>query len=181
MVVAGHGCESLTGDMWYNLPESVATVDEAVVASHVRRTVRCEVDGEVVEVVNGTEALLRGVIDPDALLSLEGRDTVEGGVHVAGRDGIDANAVASPLSGERLRELDNGSLGSVVARLLLWVIDNRAGHGSNVDDAAAGAETNHLTADGLVDQEAAVHVDVDETTELLDIVGLSLEVGAVKC
>lgn len=159
------------------LPDRVTAVDEAVVAGHEARTVGGEVDGEVVEVVNGTETLLRGLVDPDALLSVEGGDTVERGVHVAGADGVDADLVTGPLSGEGLGELDDAGLGGVVARLLLRVVDDGARHGGDVDDRAAGLGLDHLLADGLGDEEGTGDVDVDEATELVVVVDLGLDVG----
>lgn len=39
-------------------------------------------------------------------------------------DAVNTDVVLSPFSGQGLSELDNTSLGSVVARLLLWVVDD---------------------------------------------------------
>ena len=106
------------------LPDRVTAVDEAVVAGHEAGTVGGEVDGQVVEVVNVAETLLGGLIDPDALLGVQGGNTVEGGVHVAGRDAVDTDAVTGPLGSEGLGELDNAGLGGVVAGLLLRVVND---------------------------------------------------------
>jgi hypothetical protein len=163
------------------LPQGVTTVDEAVVASHVARTRRSEVDSKVVEVVNSTKALLRSVVHPDALLGVKSRNTVKGGVHVARRDGVDADVVASPLSSEGLGELNDSGLGGVVAGLLLRVVDDGARHGSDVDHGAASVELDHLLADSLSDEESAGDVDIEKATELLRVVGLGLNVGAGSC
>jgi hypothetical protein len=159
-----------------SLPEGVTTVNEAVVASHVTRARRGEVDGEVVEVVHSTKTLLGSVVHPDALLGVKSRDTVEGGVHVARGDGVDADAIASPLGGKRLGELDDGSFRGVVAGLLLGVVDNRARHGSNVDNRTAIVFLDHLLSDSLCDEERAGDVDVEQASELLSVIGLGLDV-----
>lgn len=162
-----------------DLPDAVTAIDEAVVARHESGAVRREVNGEVVEVVDGAETLLWRLIDPDALLGVEGGHAVERRVHVARADGVDANAVAGPLGGEGLGELHDAGFGGVVARLLLWVVDDRTGHGGDVDDGAASLQFDHLLAHGLGDEEGAGDVDVDEAAELLVVVGLGLDVGAV--
>lgn len=147
-------------DICPDLPECVTTVDQAVVSGHVSRALAREIDGQVVEVVNGAKTLLGGVVDPDTLLGLEGRDTVEGSVHVSGGDCVDTDLVASPFGGERLCELDNSSLGGIVAGLLLRVVDDAAGHGGNEDDAATVAGGDHVATDGLCDEERTGDVDV---------------------
>jgi hypothetical protein len=160
------------------LPDRVTAVDQAVVAGHEAGTLRGEVDGQVVEVVNIAETLLGSLVDPDALLGVEGGNTVEGGVHVAGRDAVDADAVAGPLGSEGLGELDNAGLGGVVARLLLRVVDHSAGHRGDVDDRAASLGLDHGLADGLGNDEGTGDVDVDKTTEHVVVVDLGLDVRA---
>lgn len=160
-----------------HLPESVATVDDVVGAGHVGRGVRSEVHGQTVEVVDGTETLLWGVVDPDDLLGIESGDAVEGGVHVTGGNAVDADAVASPLSGERLGHHDHTGLGRVVSVLLLWVVDHAAGHGRDIDDGTSVAELDQLLAEGLVDHERADEVDIHSLAPLLRVVLLCLDVG----
>ena len=162
------------------LPDRVAAVDQAVVAGHETGTVRGEVDSQVVEVINVTETLLGSLIDPDALLGVQSGNTVEGGVHVAGRDAVDTNAVAGPLGSEGLGELDNAGLGSVVAGLLLRVVDDSSGHRGDVNDGSAGLGLDHSLANGLGDDEGTGDVDVDETTEHVVVIDLGLDVGAVE-
>ena len=159
------------------LPDRVTAIDEAVVAGHETGSVGGEVDRKVVEVVHGTEALLRGLVDPDALLGIEGGDAVQSSVHVTGRDAVDTDVVAGPLGGERLSELDNAGLGGVVARLLLRIVDDGSGHRSDVDDRAASLGLDHGLADGLGHDESAGDVDVDQATEHVVVVHLSLDVG----
>lgn len=161
------------------LPQSVSTVDDAVGTGHEGGTIRGKVDGKVVEVIDRAETLLGGLVNPDTLLGVESRDTVEGGVHVAGGDGVDADAVSCPLRSQRLGQLNDTGLGGIVAALLLWVVDDASGHGSNEDDGTTIARLDHLTANGLGDEEVAVDVDVDESSEHLGVVGLGLDVGAV--
>jgi hypothetical protein len=158
------------------LPDGIATVDQAVVAGHEAGTVGGEVNGKVVQVVDSTETLLRGLIDPDALLGVKSGDTVERSVHVARADGVDANLVTGPLGGEGLGELDNAGLGGVVTGLLLRVVDHGTGHRGDVDDRTAGLGLDHLLADSLGNKEGAGDVDVDETTELVVVIGLGLDV-----
>lgn len=162
------------------LPEGVTTVNEAVVASHVAGTRRGEVDSKVVEIMNSAETLLRGIVHPDALLGVKSRDTVESGVHVSGRDGVDADIVASPFSSKGLGELDDSSLGGVVTALLLRVVDDGTRHRSDVDHGATALELDHLLTDSLGDEEGTGDVDVEETAELLRGVGLGLDIGAGK-
>lgn len=161
------------------LPNRVTTVDQAVVASHEAGTVGGQVHGEVVEVVNRAEALLGGLIDPNALLRVKGWDTVKGSVHIAGGDRVDADVVAGPLRSERLGQLYNAGLGGVVARLLLRVVDHGAGHRGDVDYGTASLGLDHGLADGLGNDEGASDVDINEATELVMVVGLGLDVGAV--
>ena len=163
------------------LPQGVTAVNKAVVTSHVAGTRRSEVDSEVVEVVNSAEALLRSVVHPDTLLSVKSGNTVESGVHVAGRDGVDANVVASPLGSEGLGELNDSGLGGVVAGLLLRVVDNGARHRGDVDHGATSLELDHLLTNSLGDEESAGDVDVEKAAKLLRVVGLSLDVGAGAC
>ena len=162
-----------------SLPQTVATVDDAVVAGHEGRAFAGKVNGEVVEVIDVAQTLLRGVVNPDPLLRLKSWNAVEGGVHVAGADGVDADTVASPLSGQRLRELHDGGLAGVVTGLLLWVVDDRTGHGGDVDDAAALAASDHLVADSLRHQEGTSDIDIDQAAELVVWVGLGFDVGTV--
>jgi len=53
----------------------------------------------------GTETLLWGLVDPDALLGVEGGYSIESSVRVARADGVDADLVTGPLGGEGLGEL----------------------------------------------------------------------------
>jgi len=147
-------------------------------SSHVRRAVRGEEDSKVVELVNISETLLRSVVNPNPLLSIEGGDTVECGVHVTGGDGVDTDAVASPLSGERTSKLNDSSLRGVVAGLLLGVVDDGSRHGSDEDHGHGVLDLDHLLGDGLGDQEGSGNVDVDETTEHLGGVGVGRNVRA---
>jgi hypothetical protein len=163
------------------LPDGVTAVDEAVVAGHETRAVGGEVNSQVVQVIDGTETLLRSLVDPDALLGVEGGNAVQGGVHVARADGVHADLVTGPLGGEGLGELDDTSLGRVVTRLLLWVVDDGSGHRGDIDDRAASLRLDHLLTDSLGDEEGAGDVDVDETAELVVVVRLGLDIGARAC
>ena len=87
--------------------------------------------------------------------------------------------MSCPFGGEGLGELNHGGLAGVVARLLLWVVDNCAGHGGDVDDAAAVAKSHHLLCHSLCDDECPGDVDVQQTAELVVVVGLGFDVGTV--
>ena len=76
--------------------------------------------------------------------------------------------------------MDDASFGGVIARLLLRIIDNRAGHGCNENDGSRSLLPDHLTANGLRDEEGAVNVDIDESSEFLGGVVFSRYVGAEK-
>ena len=149
-------------------------------SSHVRRAVRGEEDSKVVELVNISETLLRSVVNPDPLLSVEGGDTVKSGVHVTRGDGVDTDAVAGPLGGERTSKLNDSGLGGVVAGLLLRVVDDGSGHGSDEDHGHGVLELNHLLSNGLSNQEGTSDVDVEKTTEHVGGVSLRRNVGAVE-
>lgn len=122
-----------------------------------------------------------GSIDPNLLLSVESGNTVERSVHVSGGDGVDADVVFGPFSSKRLGQLDDASFGGVIARLLLRIVDDRAGHGCNENDGSRSLLLDHLTANGLRDEEGAVNVDIDESSEFLGGVVFSWYVGAEKC
>ena len=161
----------------YCLVARVATVDDNVGASHEARRVRGQEDAKTVQVLNCTQTVLGSQGLPDLLLGLEGGDTVEGSVHVTGRDAVDTDVVLGPLSGNGLAKLNDTGLGGVVAALLLRVVDDAAGHGGNEDNATGLASGHHGTSDSLGHQEGTSKVDVDETTEHGGVVGLSLDVG----
>ena len=81
------------------------------------------------------------------------------GLHVAGRDRVDVDAVRRPFVGERLGELRDAALGRGVA-----------GHGDaalereqrrDVDDLAAAAAVEHVAAGGAAQPEDARQVHVD--------------------
>ena len=147
------------------LVERVATVNDDVGTGHKARSVRRQEHAEAVEVVDGTQAVLRSEGLPDLLLGVEGGHLVEGSVHVTGGDAVDTDVVLGPLSGERLAELDNTSLGGVVAGLLLGVVDDGARHGGDQDDGSRLASGHHGTANRLGHQEGTSQVDVDQSAE----------------
>lgn len=155
------------------LQDGVAAVDGDVGAGHEAGGVGGEEDTEAVEVVDGAEAGLGRQRAPDLLLGLEGGHAVQGRVHVARGDAVDADVVLGPLGGERLAELDHAGLGRVVARLLLRVVDDAAAHRRHEDDAAGLLRRHHGAADGLAHEERAREVDVDEASEHLRSVKVS--------
>ena len=125
------------------------------------------------------EALLRRTLDPNLLLGVEGRDTVEVGVHVAGRDGVDADARVSPLTSERMSEVHDASLGRIVGGLLLRVIDDCGGHGGDVDDGASISIGPHSVSDSLIDVERPDEVDVLDPLEQTRVADVGRDVRAV--
>ena len=99
---------------------------------------------------------------------------------LTGRDAVDTDAILGPLSSQGLAELDNTSLGCVVARLLLWVVDDRAGHRSNQDDGSRLVLGHQGTTNSLGHHEGTGQVDIDQAAPHLEIVGLGWDVGTVK-
>jgi hypothetical protein len=63
--------------------------------------------------------------------------------------------------------------------LLLWVVDDGAGHGGNQDNGAGLVLGHQGTTNGLGHHEGAGQVDVDQTAPHLEVVGLSWDIGAV--
>lgn len=167
----------MAADEFICLVASVTTIDDAVGASHETRRVGGKEDAEAVELVDVSETVLGSERLPDLLLGIKSGNTVEGGVHVTGRDAVDSDVILGPLSSERLSKLDDTGLGGVVAGLLLGVVDNGARHGGNEDDATGLSSSHHGTANSLGHEEGAVQVDVDETAEHGGVVGLGLNVG----
>lgn len=68
------------------LVERVATVNDAVGASHEAGGIRGKEDAKAVELVDIAKACLWGETRPDLLLGIEGGHLVQGGVHVARGD-----------------------------------------------------------------------------------------------
>jgi len=114
------------------LDASVATIDQDVSAGGEARGRRSQVDGAVGELVHVTKAAHRGAALPFREEALE--RTVQGSVHVTGRDGVDTNAEGGPLNSERAREVENTGLGGVVRVLRLGEVDDVGGHGRDVHD-----------------------------------------------
>lgn len=66
----------------YPSVKGVATINDDIAASHEGGGIGSEEDGETVEVLDGTKAVLRSKGAPDLLLGVEGWDVVQGGIHV---------------------------------------------------------------------------------------------------
>lgn len=159
------------------LVERVSAVDDAVGAGHEARSIRSKEDAQAVELVDVAEACLRGEALPDLLLGVEGGDFVEGGVHVARRDAVDADVVLGPLGRQRPAQLDHARLGRVVARLLLRVVDNTTAHGRDQHDGCALASRDGSPPDGLRHEERAREVDIHQAPEHGGVVRLGGEVA----
>ena len=89
-----------------------------------------------------------------------------------------ANFVSGPLGSKRLAQLHDSRLGSIVTTLLLWPIDNMRRHGSDEDDRTSGSLFDHFLSGRLCTDECTSEIDVDQTTELADIVGFRRDIGA---
>lgn len=151
-------------------------IDNTVAARHKGRSVRGEVDGEVVQLVDVTKSILRRHGRPNLLLRVESRDTIQGRVHIPRRDTVDPDIMLSPFRRERFPQLDDCRFGCVVTALLLGIIDDGARHGCDEDDRAAVAGCNHGAAACLGHEEGAGDVDVDEAAKLFGVVILGLDV-----
>ena len=65
---------------------------------------------------------------------------VQDRIHVARRDGVDADAVDGPFGSQRGFEADERGFGGVVRGLRLWVVDALGGDGGDQDDGAGEVE-----------------------------------------
>jgi hypothetical protein len=163
------------------LPKSITAVNSHISASHETTRITRKENRKTIQIINSTQTLLGSQTNPDLLLGIEGWDPVQSRVHVAGADRVHTYVVFGPFSGQGFAELYDAGFGGVVARLLLGVVHDAAGHGSNEDDGAGLASCDHGLADGLRHQERASQVDVDETAEHAMVIILSLDVGTAKC
>ncbi len=152
-------------------------VDNTVAARHKRRSVRSEIDGQVIQLVDIAESILRRHGRPDFLLRVKGRDAIQRRIHISRRDTVDPDIVLGPFRSERFPQLDDGRFRRVVTALLLGVVDDGARHRCDEDDRAAVAGRNHGAAACLGHEEGAGDVDVDEAAELFRVVILGLDVG----
>lgn len=154
-------------------------INHTVAAGHESRSIAGEEHGEVVQLVGIAQPVLWRHGGPDLLLALQGRKAVQGRVHVPRRDAVDPDFVLGPFCGERFTQLDDGSFGGVVAGLLLWVVDDGAGHAGDEDDGTAGSLCDHLATTGLGNQKCTSDVDRDEVVPLAVVIFLRLDVRAV--
>ena len=83
------------------------------------------------------------------LLPFQQRFAVQRRIHVAGRDGVDADGVGCPFRSEGFGQLGDGGFGGVVGALLLRVQDAGAGDGGEEDDGAAGFGGHHVESAGF--------------------------------
>jgi hypothetical protein len=162
------------------LPKSITAINKHIRASHETTRITSEENRKTVQIINSTQAFLGSQTNPDLLLGIKGWNAVQSRVHIARADRVHTNVVFGPFSGQGFAELNNTGFGGVVAGLLLGIVDNATGHGSNEDDGAGLASRDHGLGDGLRHQERASQIDVDETTEHAMVIVLSLDVGTVK-
>ena len=160
-----------------DLPQAVTTITLDLAASHEGAGIRRQVHRKTVQLIHVTQPVLWGQAGPDLLLRIECWNTVESSVHVTGGDGVNTDVVLGPLSSQRATEVNDTGLGGVVARLLLWVVDDRTRHAGNEDDASGLLGSNHGLGDSLSHEERTSQVDVNETTEHGVVILLGLDVG----
>src|SRR6202163_1023148 len=88
-------------------------------------------------------------------------ECIEGRRDVSRRHGIDAHAARAPLGRERLREMVHCGLRSVVVALLLRLVDDEAGHRTDVDNGTRLC-LQHVLAEGTTTPERSIEIDVDD-------------------
>mmetsp|Transcript_48151 Transcript_48151/g.111510 ORF Transcript_48151/g.111510 Transcript_48151/m.111510 type:complete len:334 (+) Transcript_48151:477-1478(+) len=143
------------------LPQRLPTLDDEIVAHHVVRRLRSQINNGALQVSDVTELADGHVGDP--LVSKRSQRIVgpdERRVDDARRNTVDIDAAAGPLATERLRELHDSALRSVVRGLLLRVRHDQRSHRGRVDDLAA-AVLQHMTRLLLAAHENASRVDVE--------------------
>lgn len=177
----GGGKISKIRALQYPSVKGVTTVDQDIGTCHEGGGIGAKEDGQSVEVVDCSKAVLWSQRLPDDLLCVQGWNVVQCCVHVTWGDAVYTNVVLGPLSSEGLSELDDSGLGCIVAGLLLWVVDDGSGHRGNEDDGTWLASLNHGLANSLCDHERSVEVDVDQSAEHGVVVSLGWNVGAEQC
>jgi hypothetical protein len=107
-----------------SLPGSVATVNAQISTSHEAAGITDQKHTSATELVRQRQATEHVFLGP---LLLAVGEVVEQvlqhlGHDVAGREGVDADAVGAPFGGEVASELDDGSFGGIVGTELCWLI-----------------------------------------------------------
>src|SRR5882724_197849 len=159
-------------------------VDDDRLAGHPRRGVGGEEDariGDLVDLAPAAHADARGhgivrllAVGPRLLEHVQ----VALGLHRAGRDAVDTDALAPPRHPQLAREHDDAGLRGAVMRHHRGAVD--AGDRRDVHDHAAGLLLHHLLAGPLAAEEHAVEVDADHGVPAVDrdVLGLGAERGA---
>jgi hypothetical protein len=142
-------------------------VDDDVTPGHERAATTSQEHGQVVKLLNGIKTLHGGALDPEDLLRIQGLDTVQRGIHVSGANGVDPYAVLRPLGRQRLPKHYDACFGGVVRSLLLWPVDDMAGHRGNEDTGSAGVGLDHSVSDRLSDDERADQMNIGVVRSLL--------------
>lgn len=130
--------------------------------------------------MNLSKTTHRSTLLPELLLGVERRNLVESSVHVTRGDGVNTDAVLGPFRSKRLSEVNNTSLGRIVAALLLRPIDDSSAHRSDEDDGSSRALADHVAAGSLGADERTIEINIDQTTEHVGVVGLRGDIGAIK-
>lgn len=148
-------------------PAHPAAVDNEHMAADVCAGSTGQVHGRTFKVL-GRAPAAGGDAGADAGEAL--RVAEQGRVHlrlnIAGRDGVDGDALAGPLVGEALGDLADGALGGGVGGDGETALEGE--EGGKVDDAAAaarhggGLETEHVGADVAAERKDGIEVDLDD-------------------
>jgi hypothetical protein len=142
------------------LPKRVTTIDDAVRTRHIPTAFACQVNRQTIQIIDISQSLLWRQVDPNLLLRIQRRYTIQSCVHISRADGVDSDTMLGPLSGKGLGELHHSGLGGVVAALLLWEVDDRPRHGGDVDDTAGCSVPDHVLSACLGYDESSGNVDV---------------------
>src|SRR5947209_8567716 len=110
-------------------PARIASVDENDASCHQARGIRCQKQDDRGNFVDFSHPRHRRTADPGIVHPRVVFDErIEGRRDVSWRHGVDAYAAGTPFGCKRLREMVHCSLRGVIVTLLLWFVDDEAGH-----------------------------------------------------
>src|SRR6266436_9091861 len=148
-------------------PARIASVDENDAAGHQACGIRRQKQDDGGDFVDLPHPGHRRAADPRIIhLRVVLDECIKGGGNVGRRHRVDAHAAGPPLGCERLGEMVHCGLRGVVVGLLLWLVDDKAGHRTDVHDGTRLC-LQHMLAKGAATPERAVEIDVDDVQPML--------------
>src|SRR5258708_14179085 len=116
-----------------SLPARIASIDENDAPGHQAGGIRCQKQDDGRNLVDLPHSAHRRTADPCIIhLRIVLDERIEGGGDVGWRHGVDAHAAGTPLRGKRFRKMVPCGFRGVVVGLLLRLVDDEAGHRSDV-------------------------------------------------